>query len=132
MKIEGAPPEEVERLVAEKLGDNVVDISDSLFGLVEELCTGNPLMITELVSHLKVLQYNFKAPFPTALMYTSKYTSYMFSYIHTSRPPSPSPSSLYNSLCNLWRISIPRVRLVVLMVEPRMLRYIEIISIVSL
>lgn len=54
LKIEGAPTEEVERLVAEKLGDNVVDISDSLFGLVEELCTGNPLMITELVSHLKV------------------------------------------------------------------------------
>lgn len=54
LKIEGAPPEEVEDLVAEKLGTNVVDISDSLFGLVEELCTGNPLMITELVSHLKV------------------------------------------------------------------------------
>ena len=62
LKIEGAPPEEVERLVAEKLGDNVVDISDSLFGLVEELCTGNPLMITELVSHLKVT----RALFPSA------------------------------------------------------------------
>lgn len=54
LKISGAPPEEVEELVSEKLGTNVVDISDSLFGLMEELCTGNPLMITELVSHLKV------------------------------------------------------------------------------
>ena len=54
LKISGAPPEEVEELVSEKLGTNVVEISDSLFGLMEELCTGNPLMITELVSHLKV------------------------------------------------------------------------------
>lgn len=53
LKIEGVPPEEVEELVSEKLGTNVVDIGDSLFGLVEELCTGNPLMISELVSHLK-------------------------------------------------------------------------------
>lgn len=54
LKIEGAPPEEVEDLVSEKLGANVVDIGTSLFKLVEDLCTGNPLMITELVSHLKV------------------------------------------------------------------------------
>lgn len=53
LKIEGVPPEEVEELVSEKLGTNVVDIGDSLFGLVEDLCTGNPLMISELVSHLK-------------------------------------------------------------------------------
>eukprot|EP00752_Nemacystus_decipiens_P003083 g2855.t2 len=56
LKIDGAPPEEVEELVSEKLGTNVVEISDSLFGLMEELCTGNPLMITELVSHLKMME----------------------------------------------------------------------------
>lgn len=54
LKIEGAPPEEVEALVAEKLGPTVVDIDDPLFKLMEEMCTGNPLIITELVSHLKV------------------------------------------------------------------------------
>lgn len=54
LKIEGAPPEEVEDLVAEKLGASVVAVGDTLFDLVEDLCTGNPLMITELVSHLKV------------------------------------------------------------------------------
>eukprot|EP00903_Cladosiphon_okamuranus_P016576 g15291.t1 len=56
LKISGAPPEEVEELVTEKLGTNVVEISDSLFGLTEELCSGNPLMITELVSHLKMME----------------------------------------------------------------------------
>lgn len=54
LKIEGAPPEEVEDLVSEKLGAKVVEVGDTLFDLVENLCTGNPLMITELVSHLKV------------------------------------------------------------------------------
>jgi len=54
LKIPGAPIEEVEQLVREKLGSNVVDLNDSLFGIMEELCAGNPLMIIELVSHLKV------------------------------------------------------------------------------
>ncbi|CAM9218617.1 unnamed protein product [Chrysoparadoxa australica] len=56
LKLDGLPPEEVEDLVSEKLGANVVSISDSLFALVEEQCMGNPLIITELISHLKMME----------------------------------------------------------------------------
>ena len=56
LKLGGMPPEEVEDLICEKLGSNVMQISQDLFQFLEERAIGNPSIAVEIVNALQSMR----------------------------------------------------------------------------
>jgi class 3 adenylate cyclase len=79
IKIGPLPPEETESLILSILGGSVASVGPQMVQLVENLCFGNPLLIKELVSFLKMT-------IPPMLVYTHAPASDYTGDVHREVP----------------------------------------------